>query len=225
MVFSVKSMRAESIRCPLLGQLLGELGDVKDAARGQHRPVASNLAAGDRDEVAVPQLLEERRGGCLDQPDPRLRERQRPGVRVAAGREGATFTTAGTPVATRSSAAIRSRSAWSMIAMSAVPRRRTSTFVFRPSRALPWIVTSGPAGPDREPRNRPRVRLRTDVAMVVIIRARGTLCSAARAGPRTMDGFRPICRRNPTFAAPGSRMPHPPSARLAHNRHGAACRR
>src|SRR4051812_37956067 len=66
-----------------------------------------------------------------------------------------------------------------MIATSAAPRRRTSTFVRRPSRALPWIVTSGSRGRDRVPPNRARLRLRTGVAIGLIIRECPALCSVA----------------------------------------------
>src|SRR3954451_1295649 len=68
-----------------------------------------------------------------------------------------------------------------MIATSAAPRRRTSAFVRRPRRALPWIVTSGPCGRERDrgPLNRARPRLRTGVAIGVIIRECPALCSVA----------------------------------------------
>src|SRR3954471_15027045 len=68
-----------------------------------------------------------------------------------------------------------------MIATSAAPRRRTSAFVRRPRRALPWIVTSGPCGRDRHrgPLNRARPRLRTGVAIGLIIRECPALCSVA----------------------------------------------
>ena len=96
-VFSAKSMRASSIRARCSASCSASSATLKDAARRQHRPVASNLAAGDRDEVTVPQLLEERRGGCVDQPDAGL-ARASAARRSGSGRssEGATFTTAGT---------------------------------------------------------------------------------------------------------------------------------
>ena len=51
--------------------------------------------------------------------------------------EGATLTTARTPLAASSSAETRSRSAWSTIAISSGRRCLTSSFVRRPSRAGP----------------------------------------------------------------------------------------
>src|SRR5436190_4465992 len=67
-----------------------------------------------------------------------------------------------------------------MIATSAAPRRRTSAFVRRPRRALPSIVTSGSRGRDRDPLNRARLRLRTGVAIGLIIRECPALCSVAQ---------------------------------------------
>src|SRR5206468_9053649 len=64
---------------------------------------------------------------------------------------GATLTTADTPQRTSASAAIRSRSMWSMMATSPGRNRLVSRFVRRSRRAVP--TTPGSRSPARERRN------------------------------------------------------------------------
>ena len=133
---------------PLLGELLARARR-RSSTRPvrQHRPVAANLAADDRRPGRRPASSSNSgAAGRVDQPDPGPRQDQRPGVRIAAGRRGRDVDDRRGPRwPTRSSAAIRSRSAWSMIAMSPEPRRLTSSLVVGPSRALP--VIDGDLGP------------------------------------------------------------------------------
>src|SRR5215211_5760305 len=65
-----------------------------------------------------------------------------------------------------------------MIATSPDARRRTSTLVRLPSRAGPAIGVSERAGGCR--RSRLRARLRAEVSIEVIIRARAKLCGVAQ---------------------------------------------
>src|SRR5262249_26323954 len=59
---------------------------LKDPPFGEGRAVAVNLAPDEDDRLAILELLEERRGRGVDEPDARPSQDQGPCVRIAAGR-------------------------------------------------------------------------------------------------------------------------------------------
>ena len=152
--------------------LLGGGVEVDHPPRGELRPV--------RAQRAPPRSPPGRRRRAPRRAAPRgrrsasrrpARGRAAPGSGSARWTTRATLTTAATPHATRSSAAIRSRSAWSMIAISPGASRLTRSLVRRPSRVGPVIVGTAPgcswiSGP------RSSARARLSRAIAVIMRSR-----------------------------------------------------
>ena len=118
------------------------------SSASQHAPardalaVAVEAAAAHGQQVAVVTVVEEVGAGRVDQPHAALHEQQRPRVREAPGLRRATLTTTRTPESISSSAETRSRSVWSMIAMSPGSSRRTRCFVRRSRRAGPVYSTN-----------------------------------------------------------------------------------
>ena len=102
----------------LLGERGLERGRVEHGPLGEQRPVPPDLAAVDAEEVAVRDHLEQRRAGASISLTPARTSSSGPGFGNRPVVDGATLTTARTPVSASSSAETRSRSAWSTIATS-----------------------------------------------------------------------------------------------------------
>ena len=125
----------------LLRKRAGELALAQRVTRGQASAVAEEARAADGQALAVGNLSKRSAPGRRSGAPRRGRAGAAPDS--GSGRTGrhATFTTTRTPDSTSSSADTRSRSVWSMIAMSSRPGRLTSSFVRRPSRAVPVCST------------------------------------------------------------------------------------
>ena len=194
------------------------------------------------DEMTLDNSMRNVRGGWLSQPvyralwrTPARARSSGPGFGYRPVDEGATLTTAWTPLATRSSAAIRSRSAWSMIAMSrgAEPldevlgpapqagaaddrRPRRAGARFRARAAAPRPVRTIGAMRTRDyPRGRREARPRRPGAQAAfeqlarVTARRGVATRRRRASGRSR---RPARRRRPARPSPA---PPPAAARFA----------
>ena len=163
-----------------------ELACLQHAPRREARAVAEDAAAAHGELLAVATPVEQLGAGRVDQPDAAADERERAGVReAAASATRRTLTTTRTPDSTSSSAETRSRSAWSMIAMSSSESRRTRCFVRRSSRAGP-VNSTGSAhlllGQDREELLAAEHPLEL-VAPLVVLEPLDASCASGRRGP------------------------------------------
>ena len=134
----------------LLGQLRLEVRLRQGATGREARTVAEEARAADDEGLAVPDLLEEVESPftSMSRTPPRTSS-SGPAFGKRPLIDGETLMTTRTFVARSSSADTRSRSRWSMIAMSSGPRRLTRRFVLLSSLAVPVNSTKLIAGPLR----------------------------------------------------------------------------